>query len=92
MAIASSRGKDSLINILKRQQVYNLFTFIGGEEDVKNKKPAPDIVNRILDACNCSPNDCLVVGDTVFDIKMGQQAKTDTCGVTYGYNARVQLV
>lgn len=92
LAIASNKGKQALIAILKKQGIDHLFSFIGGEGDVKNKKPAPDIVNLILEKYNVSPDDCLVVGDTVFDIEMGQRAHTNTCAVTYGAHPKDELI
>jgi phosphoglycolate phosphatase len=91
LAVASSKGKVSLIKILKKHNIYDIFSFVGGEENVKNKKPAPDIVNLILNNTNVSPDNCIVVGDTVFDIEMGQRANTLTCGVTYGNNTKNEL-
>lgn len=91
LSIASSKGRESLIKILKKQNVYDLFSFVGGEEDVKTKKPSPEIVNLIIDKFDYQPNECLVVGDTVFDIEMGQRANVDTCGVTYGNNSQEEL-
>lgn len=91
LTVASSKGKEALIKVLKKQNIYDLFSFIGGEEDAKNKKPAPDIVNHIMNTYTYQPHECLVVGDTIFDIEMGQRAHVDTCGVTYGNKAREVL-
>ncbi|TVZ15489.1 HAD family hydrolase [Maribacter sp. MAR_2009_72] len=91
LTVASSKGKAALIKILKKQNIYDIFSFVGGEEDAKNKKPAPDIVNLIIDKYSYQLNECLVVGDTIFDIEMGQRAYVDTCGVTYGNNTREKL-
>lgn len=91
LAVASSKGKVSLNKLLQKQNIYDLFSFVGGEEDAKNKKPAPDMVYLIMDKCNYQANECLVVGDTIFDIEMGQRANVDTCGVSYGNNTREQL-
>jgi len=91
LTVASSKGKEALIKILKKQNIYDIFTFVGGEEDAKNKKPSPDIVNLIMNKYNYHPSECLVVGDTIFDIEMGQRANVDTCGVTYGNNTREKL-
>ncbi len=91
LTVASSKGKEALIKILKKQNVYDIFTFVGGEEDAKNKKPSPDIVNLIMNKYNYHPSECLVVGDTIFDIEMGRRANVDTCGVTYGNNTREKL-
>jgi phosphoglycolate phosphatase len=91
LTVASSKGKEALIKILKKQKIYDVFSFVGGEEDAKKKKPSPDIVNLILDKFNYHPNECLIVGDTIFDIEMGQRANVDTCGVTYGNNTKEKL-
>lgn len=37
------------------------------------------------------PEEAVVVGDTVFDIHMGINAGTRTCGVTYGNGSRESL-
>lgn len=91
LTVASSKGKEALIKILKKQNIYDIFSFVGGEEDAKNKKPSPDIVNLIMDKYDYQLDECLVVGDTIFDIEMGQRANVDTCGVTYGNNTRKKL-
>ena len=91
LTVASSKGREALNKILQKHQIYDLFSFVGGEEDVQNKKPSPEIVNLIMDKLGNTPNECLVVGDTVFDIEMGQRAKVDTCGVTYGNNTQEAL-
>lgn len=91
LTVASSKGRESLNRILKKQGVLKLFSFVGGEEDVKTKKPSPELVHLIMDTHGYSPEDCLVVGDTIFDIEMGQRACVHTCGVTYGNNTREQL-
>lgn len=91
ITIASSKGKEALNKILKKQNIDHVFSYVGGEEDVKNKKPSPEIVNLILDKYSCNPSECLVVGDTIFDIEMGQRANVDTCGVTYGNSTKEKL-
>ena len=91
LTVASSKGKEALIKILKKHNLYDVLSFVGGEEDVKNKKPSPDIVHLIMNKYNHQPNECLVVGDTIFDIEMGQRANVDTCGVTYGNHTREKL-
>ena len=91
MAVASSKGKKSLINILNKHKIFDYFSFVAGEEDIKNKKPAPDIINLILKNLNYKPTECLFIGDTVYDIKTGQNAGIDTCSVSYGNNTKIEL-
>jgi phosphoglycolate phosphatase len=91
ITVASSRGKDSLSDLLNRLGIIEYITLILGEQDVENKKPAPDMALRILRETKTQPKDTLVVGDTIFDIEMGQRAGCITCGVTYGNHSETQL-
>lgn len=58
---------------------------------VTEKKPAPEMVERILAELKFSPDETLVVGDTVYDIEMGQRAGCDTCGVIWGNQSEGEL-
>jgi len=91
ITVASSRGKESLTNLLEQLEIIEYITLILGEQDVENKKPAPDMVLRILEETQTSPKNALVVGDTTYDIEMGQRAECLTCGVTYGNHDELQL-
>ncbi|MDE6669532.1 MAG: HAD family hydrolase [Muribaculaceae bacterium] len=92
LAVATSRGKESLKQMLETMVIDQLFTVLKADEDVINKKPAPDMVRDILSELNCSPADAMMVGDTSFDIEMGKSAGVRSCGVTYGNHNRFQLI
>lgn len=62
-----------------------------GEHDVVNKKPAPDMALYILKAIGAKPQETLVVGDTIYDIAMGQATQCTTCGIDYTHCRRKQL-
>ncbi|MDD6737723.1 MAG: HAD family hydrolase [Prevotella sp.] len=91
MAIATSRGRDSLRALLHTHGIDNYISTDCCEEDVENKKPAPEMVERILSEMGMSAQEALVVGDTWYDIKMGHDAGCATCGVTYGNHSREML-
>ena len=91
-AIATSRGRDSLRMLLKVHDIAQYIDTDCCEEDVTNKKPAPDMVERILNETGFDAKDALVVGDTWFDIQMGRDAGCTTCGVTYGNHSRATLL
>lgn len=92
LTVASSRGRDSLKDILGHFGIAHCFAAILGFEDVTGKKPAPDMVLEILRRTNAAASETLVVGDTTFDIEMGQRAHCLTCGVTYGNHTAEQLM
>lgn len=91
ITVASSKGKAALNLLLDHLKVSQYISYVYGEQDVRNKKPAPDMAQLILEREKCEPAEALVVGDTVFDIQMGQGAGCHTCGVTYGNNSYEEL-
>ncbi|UTR16386.1 HAD family hydrolase [Salipaludibacillus sp. LMS25] len=91
LGVASSKGKDSLALLLEHLEIASLFSFIGGEQDVSNKKPAPDIVNLAIKKLHATNSKSLVIGDTIYDIQMGRNAGCATCAVTYGNNTFEEL-
>lgn len=91
ITVASSKGKNALNSLLKKLDIAQYITLVFGEEDVENKKPAPDMANLILKKTESLPHETLVVGDTIYDVAMGQGANCVTCGVTYGNNSAIEL-
>ena len=90
-AVASSRGRDSLLGYLKQLQIEDCISCVVAADDVKQVKPAPDMVLKVLEEIDGKAEDTLVVGDMVYDIEMGHNAGTKACGVTYGNGTRKQL-
>jgi phosphoglycolate phosphatase len=91
LTIASSRSNASLTEYINNLGLTSVTSFILGANDVKDGKPNPEAVNLTLDKYGFSPDEAVVVGDTVFDVKMGINAGTRTCGVTYGNGSRESL-
>ena len=91
LTIASSRSHESLAEYLESLELDAAITYVLGASDVKEGKPAPEAVEKTLDHFGFSPDEAIVVGDTVFDIDMGRNAGTRTCGVTYGNGSRESL-
>ncbi len=91
LAVASGKSKHGLEAMMKHLDIYDRFSFIAGAQDVRRAKPAPDMLLLALEELGVPAEECLVVGDTVHDIEMGQGALADTCGVTYGNNSIDEL-
>jgi phosphoglycolate phosphatase len=92
MTIVSSRGRTSLLELVRHFEISNYFAAILGEEDVPRKKPAPDLVLAIAQTLGVATDRILVVGDTTYDIEMGHAAGAFTCAVTYGNHAWSHLI
>lgn len=91
LTIATSRGRESLIPLIERFGIVPYISYIVAEEDVNRKKPFPDMVLKTMNDLHLNHENVLVVGDTIFDIDMGQEAGCLTCGVTYGNQSREQI-
>ncbi len=89
IAVASSKGKNSLRNLLEQLKVAHMMSVIVGEQDVREKKPSPKIVDYILNELDILPTETIVVGDTIYDVQMGASAGCHTCAVSYG-NGRIE--
>ena len=91
VTIATSRGRESLQHFLNDFELnpYISFTVCVGETE--HAKPHPEPVLKTLEYLHEQPENALVVGDTTFDIAMGQGANCLTCAVTYGNQTRTQL-
>lgn len=52
--------------------------------DVEHSKPAPDIVRAALEAVGVEPEDAVMVGDTVYDIRAARAAGVACIGLVCG--------
>ena len=91
LTIASSRSRASLVNYINDLGISPLISFVLGADDVIDGKPSPEPVDRTLEHFGLKPEEAIVVGDTVFDVEMGINAGTRTCGVTYGNGSRESI-
>lgn len=89
MAICTSRNKESLDSIVTRHGLDGFFETVVTGSDGIPAKPAPDMVLTLLRRMGVGQ--ALVVGDTTFDIGMGNAAGCPTCAVTYGNHSAEQL-
>lgn len=89
MAICTSRNKESLDSIVTRHGLEGFFETVVTGSDGIPAKPAPDMVLTLLQRTGVGQ--ALVVGDTTFDIGMGNAAGCPTCAVTYGNHSAEQL-
>lgn len=91
LSLASSRNRSSLLGYVKQLGIENYISCIVAANDVVNVKPNPEMVLKVLSETGGKPEETLVVGDMIYDIEMGKNAGTQTCGVTYGNGTREQL-
>lgn len=92
LAIATSKLRSGLEPLLEHLGITPLFDAVMCDDDVTLKKPAPEMVERILEATDIAPHNALVVGDTTYDVEMGRASGAHTCAVTWGMHSSVRLM
>ena len=85
MSIATSRSEQSLVMLLGEHGISQYFEVLGSVGCVENPKPAPDIVLWVLGRMGATPDQTLVIGDTVYDVQMGKSARCSTCRARRSY-------
>ena len=91
MSVATSRSHRSVEELTEHLGIRDCFVYLLGGDDVKEGKPAPESINRILSVTGGNSNDTMMVGDMNVDIIMGKNAGVKTCGVTYGNGKAKEL-
>lgn len=85
LGVVTSKSRISAVRGLEHFDLKKYFDVIVAGDDVKNHKPHEE---PILSACaylKVSPSECIMVGDSVYDIQSGKRAGTKTCGVLYSF-------
>lgn len=92
LTVASSRSHKSLIELSHNIGIAEDLSYLIGADDVREAKPNPEPVLKILADMQFKASETLVVGDMAVDILMGTNAGTKTCGVTWGNGTREELM
>ena len=70
------------LSILKHHKIRKYFDVILAMEDVKKRKPAPDMVLKACKKLGVKPKNAIIVGDTMNDMIAGKRAGCITVGYT----------
>lgn len=85
MAVATNDNAGRTRDVLAAAGLLPYISACACADEVKSSKPSPDMVNLACQRLGLDPSQCLVVGDSVLDIKMGQSAGAlKTIGVLTG--------
>lgn len=67
--------------MLKQMNIAEVFDLITRKEDVKNKKPDPEIYNKIMQYYNATPNECLIFEDSYTGVLAGCKAGIEVVNI-----------
>ncbi|MBF0272860.1 MAG: HAD-IA family hydrolase [Magnetococcales bacterium] len=90
LAVATGKSLRGLERTLREQRLQGLFEVLMTSDHAPSK-PHPSMIEQILAATGAVANRSLMVGDTVFDLEMGRNARVRTAAVTFGCHDRRTL-
>ncbi|QDQ40372.1 HAD-IA family hydrolase [Legionella geestiana] len=82
LAIASNKGQQSLMRAIQNAGLSGVFTEVRSASTTA-QKPAPDMLQELMDAFAVSPGETLMVGDSVNDILMAASLGVDSIGMDF---------
>jgi phosphoglycolate phosphatase len=91
LAVATNRPVWSTKEILDCLGIRDRFKIVLSGEQVKNQKPAPDIIFDILEKLSVKKGEALFVGDMTVDAQTGNAAGVKTVIVTTGSSTREEI-
>lgn len=71
--------------------IYHEFRVIVSGDTLDKIKPDPEPLLHAASCCHVSPEDCLMVGDSLTDIKAANAAGVRVLCVSYGYNRGIDI-
>lgn len=89
--IASSKKTFLIDPVLDHHSIEEYFDLVIGSDIVSNHKPHPESVLSTLKELGHSPEDAVVIGDSIYDLEMAQNASCDSIGVTTGVHDKELL-
>lgn len=91
MAIVTARGERATLAFLESFNLTPFFDQIACAQTCEYTKPYPDPVLWAAKRMGIDPQNCLMIGDTVADIRAGLAAGAQTTGVLCGFGERLEL-
>lgn len=90
VAIATGKSRHGLDVDLAHTGLVGVFEATVTADEAPSK-PNPQMLLDLLAQLGVEPSDAVMVGDSVYDLEMAQEAKVDAVGVTYGCQSRERL-
>jgi phosphoglycolate phosphatase len=84
IGVASSRGKQSLLNAIEESGLQPFVSAVRSAQDTM-QKPHPQMLEEIIQQSGVTNDSVLMVGDSLCDIEMAEALNVDSIGVDF-YN------
>ena len=91
LAIATGKNQEGAENACARQGLTPYFDSIHGILPGTPGKPDPAVLIRAMKALSVSAEECVMIGDTTYDMQLAQAVGVEAIGVDWGVHSRDKL-
>ena len=94
LAVFTGKGKRTTLITLQKLGITSYFDLIVTGSDVENHKPSADGIRKVLKTFKLKPDEVLMVGDSVSDVKASHKAGVQIAAVlwdSYGRDRVMQM-
>ena len=91
VAVATSKPQPLAELLLERARLRELFDVVVGSGAGVNNDAKWQIVTRAMELCGAKPENCVLVGDTKYDVEGARKCGIPCIGVRWGYAAEGEL-
>lgn len=91
IAVASNRPTKFSWILIRHLGLKKYLDYVLCADKLRRGKPAPEIMERILQRFSLKPKDALYVGDMTVDAQVGKRSKIKTVIITTGSSSRAEI-
>jgi HAD superfamily hydrolase (TIGR01509 family) len=92
LGVVTSGSRSRVCREVEQSVLSDAFAVIICNEDIVNKKPHPEGLDRAIRSMDVDPSQCAYVGDAPEDIEMGRRANVMTIGVRSAYPSSARVL
>ena len=91
LCVATGKARAGLERVLSAESMHDFFIYTRCADESRTK-PHPQMLLDTLDYLALNKEDCLMVGDTEYDMQMASHAGVDGLGISYGAHTEDRLI
>lgn len=91
LGCVTNKAEAFTVPLLKDVGIYDKFEIVVSGDTTAKKKPDPMPLLYAAEKMNVDPADCLMIGDSMHDVKAARSAGFQVVCVPYGYNHGVDI-
>jgi phosphoglycolate phosphatase len=91
LAVATGKSRRGLNRVLSELSMEGVFAHTRCADETRSK-PHPMMLQELLEEAWMPADQAIMVGDSIYDVAMAEQAGLASVGVTYGVHTREQLL